>query len=143
MRSSNIFISTLAIFVLAWEAFLTFGLTFSFTEHESFLTWAFLCFTTLLNIPAILCLWRWPRLSAYWLLINIAGSFLSTAGVIYERYSELSRIGEQSPFGDMFTGGLLVGMIKTSAMLWLPQLVLCLLLFRFSKSTAPAEKVPA
>lgn len=65
-----------SVLVVPWELFMTFGFTFTFRAHEPLLTWLFVWFTFLLNIPAVLCSWLWPRVAAFWLLGNVTVSLL-------------------------------------------------------------------
>lgn len=76
------------LLVIPWELFLIFGFTFSLTGRESLWTWAFILFAFLLNIPAIMLSWFNPKLSAYWLLANMAVSMAIGAGFQLRGYLE-------------------------------------------------------
>jgi hypothetical protein len=65
------------LLVVPWELFMTFGFTFTFRAHEPFLAWIFVCFTFLLNVPAVLCSWFWPRVAGWWLVGNVTISVVT------------------------------------------------------------------
>ncbi|HET9181317.1 MAG TPA: hypothetical protein VFP59_04220 [Candidatus Angelobacter sp.] len=59
------------LLLIPWELFMAFGFAFTFRAHEPLTAWLFVWFTFLLNIPAVLLSWIWPRAGAYWLLGNV------------------------------------------------------------------------
>lgn len=135
MKDLKVIATVFAVFALVWEVILSFGLTFGFRQHESFFAWVFVIFTTLLNIPAILCSWRWPRFSAYWLAFNTACSILIALGTVLKKYSVLRHAADHIPLSAQFSGHLFGGILGEAAALWLVQMLLCALLLLSSRKT--------
>jgi len=76
-------LSLMATFlIIPLHLFLTFGFTFTSPKNITAWHWAFVWFTFLLNIPAILVSWFYPKLGACWVLVNTATS-LAIAGGFY------------------------------------------------------------
>lgn len=115
------------------DLWLTFGFTFTSPQNISFWHWAFVWFTFLLNIPAVLISWMLPRVSAYWLLANTAVSLAIASGFLWHSYLE----GRAS--GDGFFTALGVVAMRAALMavlLWGPQLFFaCAFLFYLRRNT--------
>ncbi|MGZ4867938.1 MAG: hypothetical protein ACXV7C_11980 [Candidatus Angelobacter sp.] len=106
--------------VIPWDLFMTFGFTFSFRAHESFWAWAFVWLAFLLNVPAVIISFFFPRLGTYWVLVNTALSM--ALGIGYEMNSYIgSRHAAEPPA--MGFGGALATMFTTAVFLWGPPLV--------------------
>lgn len=108
------------LLVIPWELFMAFGFSFTFRAHEPFLAWLFLWFTFLLNIPAILSSWVWPRAGAYWLLANVTVSLATGLG--FELMSFVQRTpGAPSAASEFFNG--ILGLIYAAVFFWGPPVV--------------------
>lgn len=104
-----------ALLVIPWECFMYFGFTFSFRSQESFWAWAFVWFAFALNIPAVLASWVSPRLSAYWMLANIAMSMAIGIGFVLKRYFE--NPGSLSNYTVGWLDGF-AGLVLASVLFW-------------------------
>jgi uncharacterized membrane protein YraQ (UPF0718 family) len=103
------------LLVIPSEWFLFFGFTFSLTGRESLWTGAFILFAFLLNIPAVLLSWFSLRLSAYWMLANMAVSMTIGAGFQLRNYLE-SPLGTENPTSNLLS--LFAGSIGEIVLLW-------------------------
>ncbi len=74
--------------LIPFDLWLAFGLTFTGPQNISAWHWAFVWFTFLLNIPAVLVSWSSPRFAAYWVVVNTAISLLIGAGFLRHSYIE-------------------------------------------------------
>lgn len=106
--------------VIPWELFMAFEFSFTLRVHEPFTTWLFLWFTFLLNIPAILASWIWPRAGAYWLLVNVTVSLAIAIG--FELISSVQATpGAPSAASEFFNG--ILGLIYAAIFFWGPPVV--------------------
>ena len=101
----NLIVVSLAgtLLVVPWELFMTFGFTFSFREHEGLLAWLFVWFTFVLNIPAVLCSWVWPRVAGWWLVANVTISVL--VGALYA-VLQMRSAPPQAPTASQLVSGI-------------------------------------
>lgn len=104
-----------ALMVIPWECFMYFGFTFSFRGQESFWAWAFVWFAFALNIPAVLVSWVSPRLSAYWILVNITVSMAIGIVFVGKRYFE--NPGSLSNYTVGWLDGF-AGLVLASVLFW-------------------------
>lgn len=106
--------------VIPWDLFMTFGFTFSFSVHESFWAWAFVWLAFLLNVPAVLSSFFFPRLGAYWVLANTVLSMALGIGFELSSYIATRHAVEPPAMG---FGGALAAMFTTAVFFWGPPLV--------------------
>jgi len=106
--------------VIPWDLFMTFGFTFSFSAHESIWAWAFVWLAFLLNVPAVISSFFFPRLGAYWVLANTVLSMTLGIGVELNSYIASRRAVEPPAMG---FGGALAAMFTTAVFFWGPPLV--------------------
>ena len=109
------------LLVVPWELFMTFGFTFTFRAHEPMLTWLFVWFTFLLNIPAVICSWLWPRVAAFWLIANVMVSLLISIAQETLSYMHSSQGEPWSP-GAVFSG--ILAIIYSAVFFWGPPLLI-------------------
>jgi hypothetical protein len=123
------------LLVVPWELFMAFGFTFTFRAHEPLTAWLFVWFTFLLNIPAVLCSWLWPRLAGFWLIGNVAISL--AIGIGFELMSFVQ--APRSAASEFFNG--IFGLIYTAVFFWGPPLMMAagLLLMPMLTRTDPAR----
>ena len=118
----NLIVVSLAgtLLVVPWELFMTFGFTFSFREHEGLLAWLFVWFTFVLNIPAVLCSWVWPRVAGWWLVANVTISLVTAIvyTLLHIRSAPLSMPEASELFSGMFQ------IIYTALFFWAPPLLI-------------------
>lgn len=94
---------------------MTFGFTFSFKAHESLWAWVFVWLAFLLNIPAVISSFFFPRLGAYWVLANTVVSM--ALGIGFELSSYIaSRHTADTPI--MGFAGALATMFTTAVFFW-------------------------
>jgi hypothetical protein len=69
-----------AVLLIPIDLFLAFGITFTFREPEPWISWIFVWFAFLLDVPALLLGVFKPRAGAYWVLANaiISGTMVAT-----------------------------------------------------------------
>src|ERR1035437_1596 len=65
-----------AILILPWGIFMGVMSTFSFRSDESLWSWTFVIVTFWFQVFAVLLSFALPRISAFWMLVNIAFSAL-------------------------------------------------------------------
>lgn len=105
--------------IIPLQILLMFGFTFTSPKNISSWLWAFVWFTFILNIPAILISWSLPKLGAYWVLLNTAVSVSIAAGFLLHRYVEGRNFGD----GLLTALGVLAARAFIMALfLWAPQL---------------------
>jgi len=108
------------LLVIPWELFMAFAFSFTFRAHEPLTTWLFVWFTFLLNIPAILSSWMWPRAGACWLIANVMASLAIGTG--FELISIVqSKPGAPSAASEFFNG--ILGLIYAAVFFWGPPVV--------------------
>jgi hypothetical protein len=120
------------LLIVPWELFMTFGFTFTFRAHEPLLTWLFVWFTFVLNIPAVLCSWFWPRVAAFWLMGNVTVSLLISISQEVLSYMH-SAPREPWSAGTVFTG--ILGIIYSAVFFWGPPLLVAAGLLLMPKLT--------
>ena len=114
-------LSLMATFlIIPLHLFLTFGFTFTSPKNITAWHWAFVWFTFLLNIPAILVSWFYPKLGACWVLVNTATSLAIAGGFLWHSYFAGIREGYS-----LFTALAIVAAraIMMACFLWLPQML--------------------
>ena len=86
---------TVALFgtliLIPWDLFMAFGYTFSFRSSEPIVEWLFVWVTFYLTLPAVLISWLFPKLGAYWILLNTTISVLIVAAQRISWYLEFRR----------------------------------------------------
>ena len=87
-----------AMLIIPLELSLAFGITFSFREHEPLISWVFVWFAFLLDVPALPLGIVLPRWGARWVLLNAIVSGLLAMG--FEVHSAMQATGAN------VTGGL-------------------------------------
>ncbi len=77
-RRHSLLVSSVALLTLVpWQLFLAMGFTFTFREHEPAILWAFVAFLFLLDIPAVLLSFFFPRFAMWWMAANVVGAVVS------------------------------------------------------------------
>lgn len=101
--------------IIPWDLFMTFGLTFSFKAHESLWAWVFVWLAFLLNIPAVISSFFFPRLGAYWVLANTMVSMALGIGFELSSYIASWHTADTPIMG---FAGALATMFTTAVFFW-------------------------
>src|SRR5215831_11065970 len=67
------------VVLIPWDLFMAFGYTFSFPSNPPIVEKLFVWITFYMTVPAVLISWRFPKLGAYWILLDTAISVLIVA----------------------------------------------------------------
>ncbi len=121
--------------VIPLDMWLAFGFTFTGPQNISFWHWAFVWFTFLLNIPAVLLSWKQPKVSAYWLLGNTSVSILIACGFLWHSYLEGRGTGGSLSVALASVAGRALIM---AIFLWAPQIVFAIA-FLTAQQRDPAD----
>lgn len=106
--------------IIPWDLFMTFGFTFSFRAHESLWAWAFVWLAFLLNVPAVISSFFFPRIGAYWVLANTVLSMALGIGFELSSYIASRHAAEPPAMG---FAGTVVAMVTTAVFFWGPPLI--------------------
>ena len=77
--------------LIPWDLYMAFGYSFSFPSNPPLLERVFVCVTFYLTLPAVLISWLFPKLGAYWILLNTTISVLIVAAQRINWYLEFRR----------------------------------------------------
>jgi hypothetical protein len=126
--------------IIPLQLFLAFGFTFTAAKNISAWHWAFVWSTFLLNIPALILTWFFPRSGSYWVLGNTIISLAIASGFLWNSHFEAKS------YGGSLLSALSMAPIRAMVMasfLWLPQLIFGgAMLYRVSceKRQAPVSR---
>lgn len=96
------------LLLIPWVVLVAFGITFSFTTHESWLLWTFVIINFLATVPAVVISWRAPRWGSFWILGNTLGSIFIAGLMINGRSWDMKHSSPQYLQRDTFVAGTLL-----------------------------------
>jgi hypothetical protein len=128
------------IILIPWDLFMGFGYTFSFKGNEPILERVFVWSTFYLTVPAVLVSWVFPRLGAYWILVNTAVSFLLQA--IHQLQSYLAYRRSPYPLTRPLPVIVLLEVFYLGLFFWFGKLAFSWCLLRFCRDGKATSEPP-